>query len=863
MIVTKRLFHFLFFIFVQTTHIAWCQKSFIVQIGTSDNINTIARSRSATGLKFTSIFTSPFNTIVVESQNETSVEELRNKLKNDFNIISIQPNRKIKTRNIPNDSLYYKQWQYGNTGMNSNGGIPGADIGGSKAWDITTGSKTIDGREIIIAVIDDGVTLSHPDLINNLWKNKEEIPNNGIDDDKNGYIDDYHGWNVISKNDKVDNDASHGSPVAGIIGAQGNNKIGVAGVSWDTKIMPIYYGNASEANALTSYAYAYTMRKLYNESNGKKGAFIVATNSSWGIDGGKAEEAPLWCAMYDSLGKVGILNIAATANNNVDVDREGDLPTTCNSEFLMSVTNLNKFNQRANAGIGYKSIDIAAYGDGVYTLDKNNYNTFNGTSAAAPHVAGAVALVYASPCNLIKNLLLLAPHETALAVKDLILSNTKKNDIYKGITTSEGVLHLDTLILKLFQTSECTPPISLKNEISNFKNLKISWLPSNSTKQIRYAKVGLDQTWTNTPFFQSDEYSLNTIDFCTEYAYQIRYICGSDTSKWSYARHVTTEGCCNAPSKVSYTLSDKAISVLGDPNKEYLIALSNNVNSRKDTIQFKEKINLTNLEECAQYSMSIAEYCLIQNQYSIWSVPISNSSYCGECSKNYCPPGIYENDAEWIDEVEINGKIIKTGKSSRGFAEHIGAFVPKVRKGDSISVIIRPGYKGSSFREYYAGYADWNANGSFETSELIYQSTEPISGQCSFVFSIPENATFGLTRLRLIMSYTGKQKGCQGDAEFGETEDYCINILNPSNTADVSNQSIEIKPNPNAGEFTISSEKDINNIKIYDYTGKEVYQSNIKISTETNISLNLDTGIYLLEAVIDGKKSLSKIVIHH
>jgi hypothetical protein len=143
---------------------------------------------------------------------------------------------------------------------------------------------------------------NHSDLTDNLWKNHKEIPGNGIDDDGNGYVDDYEGWNAVSQNGNVYSSGSHGLNVAGIIGARGNNEMGVSGMNWDIKIMQIRLSQVREDNVLRAYEYALSHRKRYNESGGIEGAFVVATNSSWGIDRGRPEDAPLWCAFYDSLG---------------------------------------------------------------------------------------------------------------------------------------------------------------------------------------------------------------------------------------------------------------------------------------------------------------------------------------------------------------------------------------------------------------------------------------------------------------------------------------------------------------------------------------------------------------------------------
>jgi serine protease len=312
-------------------------------------------------------------------------------------IITAQKNHYVYDREtIPSDTLFDNQWHHKNTGQT--GGIADADLDSPEAWDITTGGLTTHGDSIVVCIIENGgVDINHIDLKNNIWKNYAEIPNDGIDNDNNGYVDDFDGWNVINLDDLI-SAGSHGTRVAGMIGATGDNITGVSGVNWDVKMMIVQGQQASnEATVIAAYTYPMKMRKRYNESYGEEGAFVVATNSSWGIDGADAADSPLWCAMYDSLGHYGILNIAATTNNNNNVDVVGDMPTTCTSEFLIGVTMTNSQDLRANSGYGTTHVDLGAPGQNVQTTMPGGYVVSSGTSFATPGVAGCVALAYSAP----------------------------------------------------------------------------------------------------------------------------------------------------------------------------------------------------------------------------------------------------------------------------------------------------------------------------------------------------------------------------------------------------------------------------------------------------------------------------------
>jgi subtilisin family serine protease len=166
----------------------------------------------------------------------------------------------LSSRSTPDDELYSRQWQYENEGDN---GQYDADIDAPEAWAITTGGQTYNGDEIVVAVLDGGININHEDIAQNIWTNPFEIPNNNIDDDANGFIDDYNGYNFINNNGDVSNGGfgdSHGTPVAGIIGATGNNEKGVSGVNWNVKIMMLN-SNQKVSQLIAAYDYVYQMRK--------------------------------------------------------------------------------------------------------------------------------------------------------------------------------------------------------------------------------------------------------------------------------------------------------------------------------------------------------------------------------------------------------------------------------------------------------------------------------------------------------------------------------------------------------------------------------------------------------------------------
>ncbi|MGE5384024.1 MAG: S8 family peptidase [Omnitrophica WOR_2 bacterium] len=356
-----------------------------------------------------------------------------------------QFNHKVSERElIPNDPSFNQQWAFKNTGQS--GGAVGADIKATEAWGITTSGTTVLGDTIVIAVVDGGVDLNHSDL--NLKKNWNEIPGNGIDDDNNGYTDDFDGWNAYSNTgNMVPHD--HGTHVAGIAAAKTNNATGVAGVSFNAKVLPVAGSGSNEVLVVSAYDYVYTMRKLYNETDGQLGAFIVASNSSFGIDGGDPADYPVWSAMYDSMGLVGIINVASTANKGWDVDVNGDIPTAMTNESIIAVTNTTRLDlKNTQAAWGYNSIDLGAPGTDIYSTRQGNlYGNKTGTSMSSPMVSGSIALLYAATDSARLYEYREFPSLAVSRFKRYILSTVDTIPTLVGLTVSGGRLNLRNAVL--------------------------------------------------------------------------------------------------------------------------------------------------------------------------------------------------------------------------------------------------------------------------------------------------------------------------------------------------------------------------------------------------------------------------------
>ena len=301
-----------------------------------------------------------------------------------------EPNYLYYTCNTPNDPYFDYQWALHNTGQT--GGTPDADIDAPEAWGIELGRS-----DVTIAILDSGVDYMHPDIVGNIWINDNEIPDNGNDDDDNGYIDDVCGWDFANDdNDPVD-DFGHGTHCAGIVGAVANNSIGVAGVCWKCKIMPVKIGSFF----ISSNAAANGI--IYAADNG---ANVISM--SWG---GAGESQAIKDALDYAYSK-GVVLIAAAGNNNIDLDNFplSFYPAEYDNVISVAATDpTDKIADFSNYGI---EVDVAAPGVNIlstmptYNVTLNekglrrNYDNMSGTSMACPHVAGLAGLILSGNPNL-------------------------------------------------------------------------------------------------------------------------------------------------------------------------------------------------------------------------------------------------------------------------------------------------------------------------------------------------------------------------------------------------------------------------------------------------------------------------------
>ena len=318
-------------------------------------------------------------------------------------------------------------------------------ISAPDAWERETGSSSV-----IVGVIDSGIDIDHPDLINNLWVNTGEIWGDGIDNDGNGYVDDYNGYDFvrnagIGPGYAYDDERGHGTHVAGTIAAEGDNGIGVVGVAWDAQLMAAKFLDASG----NGYTFNAVRAVQYTTDNGAH-----VSNNSWtgGSYSGSLNNA------INNARLAGNLFVAAAGNEGHDSDVTPNYPAGYTQDNVISVASTTATDARSSfSNYGAISVDLAAPGSSIYsTTVGGGYGYKNGTSMAAPHVTGAIALMLSAD-----------PTLTYTEIRDALFNSVDPVSSMNGITTTGGRLNVDAALAAVMPDvaiSDVVLPDSLVDE---------------------------------------------------------------------------------------------------------------------------------------------------------------------------------------------------------------------------------------------------------------------------------------------------------------------------------------------------------------------------------------------------------------
>lgn len=345
-----------------------------------------------------------------------TVEKAVEKYREFGEIEVVQPNFYYRLAATPNDP------QYTNTGLYGLG-----KISAPAAWDLTTGSATV-----VVADIDTGMRYTHEDLAANAWTNAGETPNNGLDDDGNGFADDYYGYDFRYNDPDPADENGHGTHTAGTIGATGNNGIGITGVNWNVKLMTIKIYSASGTDSTSAMLVnAYNYIRMMKQ----RGVNIRVTNNSYA-------DCPEACGYdqatkdaLDALGEAGVLNVFAAGNNGRNIETQPIYPASYDSPHILTVASSTSTDARSGfSNFGATSVDLAAPGSGVYSTyngSNTSYASLSGTSMATPHVAGAAALLSAYNPNL-----------SAASLKATLMNTVDVLAAWNGVVKSGGRLNV-------------------------------------------------------------------------------------------------------------------------------------------------------------------------------------------------------------------------------------------------------------------------------------------------------------------------------------------------------------------------------------------------------------------------------------
>jgi hypothetical protein len=790
--------------------------------------------------------------------NEIDQEGALRLLKGKKGFSVVQSNHVIELRNTPNDPNYGQQWHLNNTGQG--GGTPGADIQIEDAWAITTGGQNANGDDIVVCILEQ-VDFSHNDLQANHWINTAEIAGNGIDDDGNGYIDDINGWNVGNNSGNLPtNNSGHGTSVAGMIGAVGNNNLGVVGANWDVKMMNVVgYNIGSEASVVSAYEYPLVQRQIYNNTNGNEGSFVVSTNASWGIDAADPNNYPIWCAFYDTLGKYGILNCGATTNSNLNVDVSGDMPTACSSQYMIGIGRSDR-NDNFQGGYGATTINFAAPGVNVTTTaNGNNYTSTTGTSFASPLTAGVVALLYSIPCAEFATLATTQPQIAADFVFNALMDGCDPSPAMQGNFITNGRLNAYNAMTILMDNvcGGCAAPIgvAVNNESDNEITIGFNPVTDALSYNVKIRPVGAatwdEYTTTNT------SYTFTGLDSCTEYEIIVQTECDGEDSNDTQIIFAATKDCGEcidisycAPSvsnpnpRISVHSPQSIASIINDytetsgwgapfdegynygnfvlvddgsaDSEEGCGALinSNDINGNvavaiRGVCNFSLKaLNAQNAGATALIIINNQAGGLNQlgagadaGQVTIPTVMISQNDgadLLNALSNGETVVGIAGAQNEFIASFELGNDINNSGDDG-GYLD-AGLYHQVFFLDQAVNFEMTPGFDGQDLPLYTRIWIDLNQDGNFDQNEIVYDQGNSSFGVHSSGFTIPNNANLGSTRLRIQTVYQGPDAGVlpAGCNNFtsGEVEDYCIEIREGVASTNSYSHSFKIYPNP-------------------------------------------------------------------
>jgi subtilisin family serine protease len=453
----------------------------------------------------------PGLTLVSKGDPRLSLRQAMQALREQGGVEYVEPDYTVQMLAVPNDPSYPGQW-----GM--------ANILAPTAWDLVSGAPGV-----IVAVLDSGIDFTHTDLAGNIWINPREIDGNGFDDDGDGFVDDVLGWDFVNRDNLPLDALGHGTHVAGVIGAMGNNGVGVAGVCWDVRLMAVKVlddtgaGPISATIAGLNYAVA-------------RGARVA--NVSWGTTNYSR-------ALYDAIAGArdyGTLVVAAAGNGGSDALGDNNdvlpfYPDSYNLDNVIAVAAIDSANKKTvSSNYGANSVDLGAPGKAIFsTYPNNSYRNADGTSTAAPHVAGTAALVWAAhpewsqPADYLK-------------VREQILVTARSISSLSNKTVTGGTLDTGSAVTRALHP--LAAPTGLAGTAAS-NSVALAWADTGTEWQYhveRSADAGSSWTRIATLKLNTQAYTDTGLQAGTTYKYRVQGANSWGVSAYSTVLTVTTAG---------------------------------------------------------------------------------------------------------------------------------------------------------------------------------------------------------------------------------------------------------------------------------------------------------------------------------
>jgi len=783
---------------------------------------------------------------------------------------------------LPDDPYFSEQWHYHNTGQS--GGTADADIDLPEAWELETGNTNV-----IVAIEDEGVDYSHEDLAGNMWVNTGEIPNNGIDDDNNGYVDDYYGYNFGDNKGPI-SPGSHGTHVGGTVAAETNNGTGLAGIAGGTgnndgvRLMSVQvFGANSQGGFAEGFIYAADM-----------GAHI--SQNSWG---GGGESQSINDAIdyfiangggYGSPMNGGVVIVAA-GNSNVS-SGASIWPAAYPNAIAVASTDHNDVKSSFS---NYGSwVDISAPGSDIASCAPDNgYQYMSGTSMACPHVSGVAALIVSH----------FAGNITPQGVRDLLINNADPIDNLNP--SYSGQLGSGRLNAYASLNGGGTPPppedeyCSSKGndasyewisnvEIGNYSNSSGGAGYTDFTSENIELNAGESYSITLIPGFGSssyDEYWKIWIDYNNDFSFtsdELVFDAGSLSS-------TAVNGTISIPAGTEGTSTRMRISMKynGEPTacetfdygevEDYTVTITSDSGEDTEAPTAPSNLTASNITEttvdlswnASTDNVAVTGYDVYQNGNLLGSVENNSANVTGltvsttyefyvkakdaagnisaasntisvttsdQSGGEYCASQGENSSYEWIAEVNIGTYSNSSGAA--GYSDFTGEIIT-LNAGSSVDISLVPGFSGSTYNEYWKIWIDYNGDKEFTSDELAFDAGSLSKTTINGTINVPSTAS-GTTRMRVSMKYNGAQTACE-TFSYGEVEDYTVTFSSgggedteaPSAPANLASSNIT------QTTVDLSWNASTDNVGV---TGYDVYQNGSLLGSVENNSANV-TGL--------------------